>query len=190
MLVKRLAFLLALTTLVFVFGCSTSRHFSVGEKLEKMGRYSDALSAYQAALGQLPADDHKLTSQVYFQMGECMIRLNRIQEAFNAFEKSAIADPNNVNARLRLGEFLLSAGAADRAREQAEAAMRISPRNGEGIALWGAAMEGLGNKEKAKQAYREALETDPGKVSVAVALADLYNHDDQTKEAKSVLEDS
>lgn len=127
-----------------------------------MDRYNDALSAYQAALSQSSDKDNKKRSQIHYRMGECLIRLNRIREAVNALEKAAASDDNNVGAQLRIGEFLLSAGAADRAREQAEAIVRRNPRNGEAIALWGAAMEGLGQKEKAKQAYRDALSIEPG----------------------------
>ncbi len=178
---------IAVTLLI---GCSQSRHFAIGARLEKMGRYNDALGAYQAALLQAKGKDARPQSQIYYRMGECFIHLNRIREAFGAFEKAAIADPDNVNAQLRIGEFLLSAGAADRARDQAEAIMRRNPRNGEALALWGAAMEGLGQKEKAKEAYREALSLEPGRVSVAIALADLYNGEDDTKHAQEVLEES
>src|SRR5512133_3970751 len=133
--------------IIALLGCSQSRQFSIGSRLEKMGRYDDALSAYQAALSQAKDKDPKEQSQIYLRMGECLIRLNRIPQAFRAFDEAATLDGSNIAARLRVGEFLLSAGAADRAREQAEGVMRISPRNGEAFALWGAAMESLGNKE-------------------------------------------
>ena len=176
--------------ILLALGCSQSRQLAAGERLEKSGRYNDALVAYQAALSQSSDKDGARQSQIYYRMGECLLHLNRIREAFNAYQRSSTADPNNVSAQLRIGEFLLSAGAADRAREQAEAIMRRYPRNSEAIALWGAAMEGLGEKEKAKQAYREALAAEPNRVSVAVALADLYNQDNDTKQAKDVLEQS
>lgn len=179
-----------LILLVLLLSCSQSRQFAVGERLEKMGRYNDALSAYQAALSQSSDKDGVKQSQIYYRMGECLIHLNRIREAFSTYQQASTADPNNVGAQLRIGEFLLSAGAADRASEQAEAIMRRNPRNGEAIALWGAAMEGLGQKDKAKQAYREALTAEPGRVSVALALADLYNQDNEAKQAKDVLEQS
>lgn len=176
--------------LVFLLACSQQRHFAIGERLEKMGRYNDALSAYEAALLQSRDNDKKQQSQIYFHVGECLLRLNRIPESFKAFQKAAMLDGDNTVARLRLGEFLLSAGAADRAREQAEVVMLRQPRNGEAMALYGASMEALGQKEKAKQAYREALGLDPERESVALALAELYNRDNQTKEAREVLEQS
>ena len=186
---RTLAFLTSIF-LVLLLGCSQSRHFAIGAKLEKMGRYNDALSAYQAALQQSPETDRQQQARIYFRVGECFLHLGRIPESFHAFQKSAALDGSNSAARLRIGEFLLSAGAADPAREQAEAVMLREPRNGEAMALYGASMEALGQKEKAKQAYREALALDPTRESVAIALAELYNRDDQTKEARDVLEQS
>jgi tetratricopeptide (TPR) repeat protein len=158
--------------------------------LEKMGRYNDALNAYQAALLQESDKNSQEQSQIYYRMGECLVHLNRIREAFNMFERAATVDSNNVAAQLRIGEFLLSAGAVERARDQAEALVRRNPRNSEAVALWGAAMEGLGEKEKAEQAYRDALSIDPNRVSVAITLADLYNNENKTKQAQEVLEES
>lgn len=183
--------LIALFTLaLLLLGCSESRHFTLGTRLEKMGRYNDAISAYQAALLQSRDKDTKQQSRIYYRMGECFVRVDRMREAFGSYQNAAIADPDNVDAQLRIGEFLLSAGAAERARDQAENIMRRFPRNGEAVALWAAAMESTGDKEKAKQAYREALSLDPSRVSVAIALADLYNSEDDTGHAQEVLEES
>ena len=186
----RRTFVLTVALLAFLLGCSQSRQFSIGERLEKMGRYNDALSAYEAALHQSRDTDKQQQARIYFQIGECFLHLGRIPEAFNAFQNSVTLDGNNAAARLRMGELLLSAGAADRAREQAEVAMLREPRNGEAVALFGASMEALGQKEKAKEAYRESLALDPGRESVAIALAELYNRDNQVKEAREVLEES
>lgn len=156
--------------------------------MEKNGRYSDAVSAYEASL--LQTRDSARRSQIYFRMGECLVRLERIPEAFNAFEHAVELDPKNSAARLRMGEFFLSAGAPDRAREQAEFVLQGGAANSEAVALLGAALEGSGRREQAKHAYEKALAMDPARVSVAVALADLYNRDDKTAEAEQVLEDS
>src|ERR1041384_5924417 len=188
----RKSFVVTVLSLLLVIGngCSQPRHLAIGERLEKMGRYGDALGAYQAALSQAKDKDGKLQSTVYYRMGECLLQLDRAQEAFQAFSNAVEADSNNTGARLRLGEILLSAGAPDRAREQAEAAMLRSPRNGEAVALWGASMEGIGRLDKARDAYREALSLEPDRVSVAIALADLYNQNNETTQAREVLEQS
>lgn len=179
-----------LLTLAFTFGCSQQRHFALGARLEKAGRYDDALASYQAALQQTGRDDHSQESQIYYGMGECLIHLNRMAEAYASYEKSVMADFSNAKAHTRLGEFLVSAGAADRAREEAEIAMRLSGRDSESIALYASALQATGEKDRAKEAYREALALDPSHTSVAVALADIYNQEDDTKNARAVLEDS
>src|SRR5690348_12117509 len=98
--------LFTILTAVFL-GCSQSRHFALGARLERMGRYNDALGAYQAALLQTRDNDSAQRSQIYYRMGECFIHLNRVREAFGAFQRSATADPRNLDPQLRIGEFLL-----------------------------------------------------------------------------------
>lgn len=179
-----------LLALVFVLGCSQQRHFAIGNRFEKAGRYDDALASYQAALQQTPVDDHRQESLIFYRMGECLIHLNRMPEAYASYEKSMMADFSNAQAHLRLGEFLLSAGAADRAREEAELAMKLAGRDAESVALLGSTMQALGEKQRAKDLYREALALDARHTSVAIALADIYNQEDDTKNAKEVLEQS
>ena len=182
--------LAAILVTLFLFGCSQQRHFAIGNRLERAARYDDALASYQAALQQTPADDHRQESQIYYRMGECLIHLNRMAEAYVSYQKSVMVDFNNAQAHLRLGEFLLSAGVAERAREEAEIAMRIAGRDAESVALLGSTLQAMGDKPKAKEAYREALALDARHPSVAIALAELYNQEDDTSNAKQVLEQS
>jgi tetratricopeptide (TPR) repeat protein len=175
-----------LLTIAVVLGCSTaSREFVRAQRLELSGRNEEALKTYQALETRLGHDPRR-RSQVYYRMGECLMRLDRVPDAFSAFEKAAATDSNNEEAQLRVGEFLLAAGATQRALETADAVMARRPSS-EALALRGAALAASGQTEKAKDAYRHVLEIDPRRVSVAIALADLYNREDQVGEAKQVL---
>ncbi len=185
------ALLVLLTILALILGCSTQRRdFQRAEKLEQSGNPADALKVYESVLASTPKSATHLRSGLYYRMGDCLMQLDRIPEAFSAFQKAAENDPGNVPAKLRLGQFFLSAGAPDRAREQAESVLKDADGNSEALALWGAALAASGQIGKAKEAYRAALAVDPKRVSVSIALADLYNRDDQVNEAKSVLDEA
>lgn len=181
--------LTTLAAILVIAGCARSR-LALGERLESTGRYNDALSAYQAALAQFgPHQRHEL-SVTYYRMGECLLRLRRMPEAFHAFQMAADVDSTNADAHLRMGEFMVSAGLAEGARNEAETAMRIHPHDSEAIALLAAALEKMGDKEGAKREFERSMSINPKRPSVAIALADLYNGDDQIKQAREVLENS
>ncbi len=164
------------------------RQFARAEHLEKSGRDAEALQIYQKLLPEISTSAPQKQSQVYYRMGECLYRLERVSEAFVAFQKAVETEPTNMAARLRLGEFYLAAGVADRARSQAEQVLNRGGNNAEALALWGATMAATGEVDKARDAYERVLKMDPKRVSVAVALADLYNDHNQVQQARGVLE--
>jgi tetratricopeptide (TPR) repeat protein len=174
-----------------LLGCSSSqRQIAVAERLDRSGHTGDALALYEKIVAKVPAGDAHQRSDLFFRIGECRYRLDQIPEAFTAFQRAAELDPRNLAAHLRLGEFYLAAGAAERARDQAELVLKTVGSNSEALALWGAALAATGQNAFARDAYERVLRMDPKRVSVALALADLYNRDEQVKQAKQVLLDS
>lgn len=172
-------------------GCSTPRRqFARAERLENSGKPAEALFVYQKLLDRIPARNARARSQVYYRMGECLYRLDRVAEAFSALQKATEIEPGNLAAHLRLGEVLLSAGAANRAREQAELVLKSSPNNMEATALLGGALAATGKNAPAKDAYQRVLSADPTRDSVAIALADIYNQENQAEQARKVLHDA
>lgn len=174
-----------------LLGCSSAqRQISAAERLDRSGRTAEALALYEKIVAKIPAGDAHQRSDVFFRIGECRYRLNRIPDAFTAFQRAAELEPGNLPAHLRLGEFYLAAGAAERARDQAELVLKTVGSNSEALALWGAALAATGQNDFARDAYERVLRMDPQRVSVALALADLYNRDNKVKEAKQVLLDA
>ncbi|MGZ4826205.1 MAG: tetratricopeptide repeat protein [Terriglobales bacterium] len=188
--------LLATTGILVVFaamlaGCTIpQRQFARAERLERAGRNAEAAALYQKLVDEIPLRETRARSQVYFRLGECLYRLEHIAEAFNAFEKAAEVEPGNMAAQLRLGEVLLVAGAADRAREQAEIVLQHSSANTEAMALLAGSLAASGKTEQAKEEYRSVLRSDAHLVSAAIALADIYNRENRVDEARRVLRES
>ncbi len=172
-------------------GCSApQQQFARAERLDASGRHADAVVIYQNLLIPTSGSSPHTRSQIYYRMGESLYKMDRIAEAFSAYQKAADIEPDNLAAHLRIGEFLLAAGAADRARQQAELVMKKAPSNPEALALWGAALADSGQYALAKGAYRQALAADPHRIRVSIALADIYNQEDNIEEARKILHDS
>jgi tetratricopeptide (TPR) repeat protein len=184
---RRTSLLIAALSLAgFTFGCS-QRVLKQAQKYELQGNNSAALLAYQEALSRTPNTDVSRRSEVLMHIGECLYRLDRMSEAFATFQGALETDPTNDLAHLRVGELFLLAGAPDRAREQAMTVLTRNHRDNEALSLLGAAWAAADNVAMAKQAYEQVLQSDPRRVTVAVALADLYNREDNTSKAREIL---
>jgi len=156
------------------------------QEFELSGNNASALQLYQRALTQGSLSGAQ-RSAILMRMGDCLYRLDRMDEAFTTYKKAAESDPNNLEANLRMGDMLLSSGAPEAAHEQASAVLKKSPDNTEALALEGASAAGSGDFDRATQFYGRALHNDPHRVTVAIALADLYNHENKTEEARGLL---
>jgi tetratricopeptide (TPR) repeat protein len=170
-------------------GCSRNL-LHQAQQYELAGKNAEALQAYQQALAHTSDRDSRKRSEILLRMGECLYRMDRITEAFSTFQKAADADKNNTTAHLRMGEMYLSAGIPDRAREQATLVLNGLASNNEALALLGAAWAAADNPAMAKQAYERVLTSDPKRVTVAVALADIYNREDNVAKAREILKQS
>lgn len=190
MLLRRaIPFPLTLLLIAFSSGCSSMAKLQLerAHKLEAAGQAERAVDVYQQALARIPRRDARLRSRTFYQLGDCFWRLGRANEAFAAFQKAVEADDSNMSAHLRMGEIYLAEGALDRATDQANAILQLASANIEGLALLGAASSAAGDNEVAQQAFRRVLESDPRRVSVAIALADIYNRQDNMDQARAVL---
>ncbi len=188
---SRLIALTGTLVLLVAAGCSTPRQqLARAERLEQSGAHPQALALYQKLLEQIPSSNPRARSQVYYRMGESLYRLERIPEAYGAYQKAVDLEPGNLAAHLRLGELLLMAGAPDRAREHAELALKASSGNAEAMALLGGALAAEGKTRQAAEMYQKVLSLDRTRVAVAVALADIYNQQNRTNDAQRVLLES
>lgn len=166
-------------------GCSRNS-LRQAQQSELHGDNASALDQYQNALSK--TDDPHGRADILVRIGECLYRLDRMPEAFSSFQKATEADSKNNTARLRMGEMLLAAGSPDRAREQAMLVLGNLANDSDALALLGAAWAAAENPALAIQTYERVLEIDPKRVTVAVALADLYNRQDDPNKARAILD--
>ena len=170
-------------------GCSSYAkwQYERARSAQQQGKLRVALAGFRHVLLRIPADDNRWRSETYFHIGECLWTLDRPAEAFSAFQKAADSDSSNAAAHLHLGEIYLAGGVPDRASEQAHAALQQSSENTDALALLGAAASALGDTRLAETAFQRVLNSDPKRMSVAVALANLYRREDRPHDARKVL---
>ena len=170
----------------FFLGCTHSL-LNQAQQYELAGNDASALLTYQEALAKTPQREQQKTSEILTRMGHCLYRMDRLAEAFNAYQKAAEIDASNTEAQLRLGELYLTGGDVDRAREQALLVLKTNSANNEALALLGSTWAASNQPAMAKVIFEKVLSTDPGRVKVAVALADIYNRDNDPDKARDIL---
>lgn len=189
MLRKRLPpILLAIAVTGICASCNSPLREQVrAAKLESQGKFADALHIYQAALPRVPRANNRQISQLYVHMGECLWRLGRPSEALAAFQQAVETDTSNLIAHVKIGTMYLAGGAPGNAREQANFVLQRADNNSDAWALLGASSAANGDDGIAKWAYTRVLASEPKRVSVAVALAELYDREGEEDMARSIL---
>ncbi len=130
--------------------------------MEKAGGEKDAIDALKTAMrtiGESP--------KLMFMLGQVYRKANRLDEALAEFEK-AVRDPKSKNpdARMALGAIHFQKDALDKAREAFEKAaqeyvgqsLKVASAYTEVGRVW----EKKGDKAKADDAFKKALNADPG----------------------------
>jgi tetratricopeptide (TPR) repeat protein len=112
-------------------------HFNLGTVLFRLGDFDGALAQFQGALGDV---DDRFASKVYYNIGSCQYRLERMRLAFDAFKKAATLDPDDRDARVNL-ELVAAALASSEVSQRAQNAFAEA------------------QKLVGKRLYRQALDT-------------------------------
>ena len=175
--------------LTFTFaGCNPGKQsLATAEQLEREGKTPLALDAYRDQLARTPSRDKKQLSIIQFHIGECLSALDRPNEAFSAYLRAVELDDRNTKAHLRLGELYLQAGEMERSSEHALAVIRSSGASPDALGLVGAAAAANGNTQLAVDAFTRALQMDPGRTKIAIALAEVHESEGRSSEAREVL---
>jgi tetratricopeptide (TPR) repeat protein len=154
---------------------------------ELAGDYAGALALYDRAVPKIPQDRFAERSQGFLRLGECLLRLERMTDAFNSFQRALELDPNNLEARRRVAELLIASGHPEYALEHADYILARDPRDASGLALLGAAAAAQGDQQRAEKYYRDTLSVDPARLNISLALVEMLQRLDRTDEARAVL---
>jgi len=105
----------------------TQRHWRQAEALLKGERYAEAVIALQNIV-----QDDPNSAQAYLKLGRAYLSIRNYRQAFPAFSRAAMLDPDLLEAQLRTGQLLLMSGKFDEARDKAQLIISKAPSTTEG----------------------------------------------------------
>jgi tetratricopeptide (TPR) repeat protein len=185
----RVLVVLLVSVCFWIQGCSSSYQTDLlkAEQLERDGKLPEALGLYERAIARIPQRAVREKSTALVNAGNCLFGLSRLNEAFADFQLATEVDPENLDSRLHLSEFLIAAGLPNKAVEHLAFVLSRSPENAAALGLMGTIEAAAGHFDKAKELLEKSVANDPQRPSIAVALAEIYNREDKVPDARSVL---
>lgn len=158
-------------------------YYSLGAKLEKSGRYDEAMKLYRAAQ-EKGIENGRLRSR----LGDLLVRAGKKAEAIPEYEKAALINPTDVASQANLATAYLELGRLADAERVFKAIVAIEPSSG-------AAQNGLGvlaiqrqDGNAARGYFEKAVELDPELVEAHLNLGLLYQLAGDRVRARSCFE--
>jgi tetratricopeptide (TPR) repeat protein len=178
---------------------SSQALYFMGRALHGLGRYREAVSAFEGALALDPAyspgyldlaetqfalgegeeavsvlrrgqESLKRSAVLYEREGEYWARNRRPREAARAFAAVVERVPGDALARMRLGEQLRDLGEIEKSLEHMREAVRLEPAEGSYWNSLGMVLGGNDRPQEAEEAFRRAIELDPSDEKYAFNL--------------------
>lgn len=140
-------------------------HYFLGNMYQNLGDMGKARQAYEEALALDP--NHRATLDM-------LAAGKNSRENTDVLERSALHDPEGPAQKLTIIKQKLNASDYDEAIKLAVSSQDQYPENSGFVYLQGKAHESLGNMDKAKTAYQNAIKMDPRNEEAHLSLGHLY----------------
>lgn len=145
----------------------------LGDCYSRLGRHAEAAAVLEPLEPAHPAD-----LGLAWLLGSALLHSGRLHEGLERIEKVARTG-GNAEAHLLAGQTALKLNEFERARANADAAMRLNPRLPGLWTLRGTALQYLGDNQAAIADLRKAVEADPADFEAHLTLgAVLYSERD------------
>lgn len=177
-LVRVSAALMLSLTLAFTVGCNRNpavrkqKYLESGKRYEASGKYREAQLQF---LNALKVD--KNFGDAHYELAKTYLKMNSPQAAYAELLKTVQVSPNNLQAKIDLGNLLLDGRAVDRAEEQARAVLAINPNNPDAYALLAGIAQQKGDNPTAIQNIQRAIQLDPNRAAFHTEAALLQTAD-------------
>jgi tetratricopeptide (TPR) repeat protein len=170
---------LLLAAVISFAGCTSpekakAEHLSKGEAFLAESKFQEATLEFRSAL---QIDDKFAAAQ--WGLARAYEGLQRFQEMMDALQKVRQLDPNNLEARNKLGNYYLLISKTrpeyvNQAESVAKEILEKDPKNIEGHILLGSVLFAQNQKDKAFAELNHAIELDPKRVDSYLSLARFY----------------
>jgi tetratricopeptide (TPR) repeat protein len=168
-----------LAALFAISGCTNPEkakiaHVEKGEVYLKAEKFQEASLEFRNAV-QI---DEKLAS-AHWGLARAYEGLQRFQEAFDELRKTTQLDPENLDARVKLGNYYIAAAKGNsqlvaEADRLAKEILQKDPNHIEGHILMGSVFYAQNEREKAFAEINQAIQLDPKRVESYLSLARFY----------------
>ena len=148
-------------------------YYRLGLALDEMGRLADAVPYFERAVAITPK--HNIRRN---RLAASYLRMGRSEDARAIYEGSLDCNRYDVTAAMALAELDMARGTREgfeAARGRLEALVEWMPENTKAQTNLGAVLVALENRQAAEAIYREVLARDPGNVTAAINLGQLYH---------------
>ena len=171
---------LSLLATAFILGACTTpekakaQHVARGQELLKDKKFQEAALEFRSAL-QI---DEKL-ADAHWGLANAYEGLQRYQEAFDEMRQTAALDANNLDVRVKLGNYYLvgskqSPAALGEAERLAKEVLEKDPNHIEGHILMGSVLFTQDKKQEAFAELNHAVELNPKRVESYLSLARFH----------------
>jgi tetratricopeptide (TPR) repeat protein len=172
-------FCLLFAAAIFLAGCSNpekakAQHVAQGEAYLKDSKFQEASLEFRNAI-QIDDD----LAAAHWGLARAYEGLERFPEMLDELRKTITKDPNNLDARIRLGNYYLAGarGRADvigEAERLAKEVLAKDPKNIEGHILMGSVLFQQNQKDKAFEELNHAVQLDPNRIESYLSLAKFH----------------
>ena len=180
--ISRVSAVLAVSlALGFTAGCHRDpnklkhRYLESGERYAQQGKNKEAAIQFSNALKV----DHNF-AEAHYQLSKVYLKQGSVLPAFQELRHTVDLQPNNLKARIDLGNMFLGGRLPDKATEQANAVLAIDGNNADAFALLAAVAAAKGNLAEALTQIQHALAIDPNRAAFHASLGMLQSSDPAT----------
>src|ERR1043165_5808848 len=183
---------LLLSAAIFLSGCSNpekakTEHVTQGNKYLEQKKFQEASLEFRNAI---QIDDNY--APAHWGLAQAYEGLERYPEMLDELGKTIAKDANNLEARLKLGNYYLAGfrGRADILAEAERLAKEIlakDPKNIEGHILMGGVLFHQNQKDKAFDELNTAVNLDPNRVESYLSLARFHVVNKELAKAEELI---
>jgi len=127
-------------------------YLNMGNILDDMGKFDDAIKAYESALAINSKDD-----QTYYNMGVTYKNSDKPELAISSWRKALKINPDNIKAKMSMGDYYFEKGHIDMAEKTYQDVIYKWKDNEEALFKLGTIYHKQKNYKDAEEAYRRVI---------------------------------
>jgi spore maturation protein CgeB/Flp pilus assembly protein TadD len=126
--------------------------------------------------------------KLYLSLGECHIRLGRLDDGIKFYEKAKGIDPQSEMPYIGIGSAYIQEGGYDKAVKEFEAAVGLNPDSDNAFYGFGVSLYHLGRYEEGRDYLLRYLELHPANIDALNAVGNIYHKMGRDADAIDAIE--